>query len=132
MFWLFDTGAGLGFLFAALIVFAVGAVITSQTLMGAVAGMAPEFATLRALGVGLPKLRRVVLAQSAWVGLVGAGFGAALGAVLLALADAERVPVYTGLASAPACVALMLAISLLSGWMAAAVLHRAEPATLLR
>lgn len=39
-YWLFDTGAGLGVLFMAIIVSVVGAVITSQTLMGAVAGSA--------------------------------------------------------------------------------------------
>lgn len=132
VFWLLDTGAGLGFLFGAAIVLLVGAVIASQTLIAAIAGMARELATLRALGVGVPKLRRVVLAQSAWVGIAGAVIGATLGAALLAIADAERVPVYTGTMSTAACAGLMLFVALLSGWYAAGALHRADPAVLLR
>src|SRR6185437_5062789 len=61
MYWLFDTGAGAGVLFL------VGAVITSQTLVGAVQGSVREYATLNALGVGVGALRKVVLEQAFWV-----------------------------------------------------------------
>ena len=57
-YWLFDTGAGAGVLFLAGIVFLVGAVITSQTLIAAVNGSVREYATLNALGVGVGALRQ--------------------------------------------------------------------------
>ena len=63
-YWLLDTGAGLGVLFLAVVVSLVGAVITSQTLMGAVAGSATEYAALQALGIGVRALRGVVLEQA--------------------------------------------------------------------
>ena len=58
MDWLLERGAGLGVLFLAGVVFVVGAVITSQTLMGAVAGSVREYAALQALGVGFESVIR--------------------------------------------------------------------------
>ena len=57
LFWLFDTGAGVGVLFMAGIVFLVRAVITSQALVAAVVASMREYATLNALGVGVRNLR---------------------------------------------------------------------------
>ena len=65
---MFETGAGLGFVFFAFVVFIVGTVITSQTLVAAVASSVREYAMLNALGAGYPALRRVVLEQAFWVG----------------------------------------------------------------
>jgi putative ABC transport system permease protein len=58
-------------LFLAGIVFVVGAVITSQTLMAAVAGSVREYATLNARRGGVGNLRWVVLEQAFWVGATG-------------------------------------------------------------
>ena len=131
-YWLFDTGAGLGVLFMAIIVSLVGAVITSQTLMGAVAGSAAEYAALQALGIGVPALRGVVLEQATWIG----GFGLMLGAVgafaALRLAQLYHVPVALDAWAALACVVLVLGISMISGWAAVRALRSADPASLLR
>lgn len=99
-YWMFDTGAGAGVLFLAGIVFLVGAVITSQTLIAAVNGSVREYATLNALGVGVGALRRVVLEQAFWVGALGLLGASLLGIVLLMLARSQNVPVVLNLPAA--------------------------------
>lgn len=131
-YWMFETGAGLGFVFLTALVFVVGAVITSQTLMGAVAGSVREYATLNALGVGFGDLRRVVLEQAAWVGGAGLLAGGIAAAAIALLARRADVPVAFGAWQALACAALVMGIALVSGLMAVRALRGADPATLLR
>lgn len=132
LYWMLDTGAGAGVLFLAGIVFLVGAVITSQTLMGAVAGSVREYATLNALGVGVANLRWVVLEQAFWVGSIGLLGATVLGLGLLVLARSQDVPVVISLPVTLACVVLALALAAVSGLAAMRSLRRADPATLLR
>ena len=131
-YWLFDTGAGAGVLFLAGIVFLVGAVITSQTLIAAVNGSVREYAMLNALGVGVGALRRVVLEQAFWVGALGLLGAGALGLVLMLLARAQDVPVVLTIPAALACVVLVLGLAAVSGLAAMRSLRHADPATLLR
>ena len=131
-YWLFDTGAGAGVLFLAGIVFLVGAVITSQTLIAAVNGSVREYATLNALGVGVAALRQVVLEQAFWVGALGLLGAGLLGIVLLLLARSQNVPVVLNLPAALACILLVLGLAAVSGLAAMRSLRRADPATLLR
>lgn len=131
-YWMFQTGAGLGVIFLAMVVFIVGAIITSQTLMGAIAGSVREYATLHALGVGLGPLRRVVLEQAAWIGVCGLVAGGLLSLGLMVLAKFEEVPVAMNLPAWIACALLVMAIALTSGIAAVRVLRRADPALLLR
>jgi putative ABC transport system permease protein len=132
LYWMFETGAGLGVLFLSGVVCLVGLVITSQSLMAAVAGSVSEYAMLHALGVGMSALRRVVLEQAVWVGAGGMLLGALGSYSALLLARQHDVPVAFGLWPGLACVALVMAIALLSGLAAMRVLRRADPATLLR
>ncbi|WP_049623206.1 ABC transporter permease [Frateuria defendens] len=132
LYWILDTGAGAGVLFLAAIVFLVGAVITSQTLVAAVAGSLREYATLNALGVSVADLRWVVLEQALWVGGVGLLGAAVLGAALLALARNQDVPAMLNPPVALACAALTLGLAAVSGVAAVRGLRRADPATLLR
>lgn len=131
-FWLFDTGAGLGFLFGALVVGLVGAVITSQTLIGAVAGNLREYATLRALGVGANDLRRIVLEQAMWVGGGGLAIALLVGSALLAAANWADVPVAMDLRGATLVGLLVLGVALGSGLAAMRSLRHADPIALLR
>jgi putative ABC transport system permease protein len=131
-YWMFETGAGLGFLFLAVVVFLVGAVITSQTLMSAVAGSVREYATLHALGVSFRRLRNVVLEQASWVGTTGLLIGGALSALIIALARQQDVPVDLDALTVLACGVLVMGIALVSGLMAVRALRHADPATLLR
>jgi putative ABC transport system permease protein len=131
-YWLFDTGAGAGVLFLAGIVFLVGAVITSQTLVAAVNGSVREYAMLNALGVGVAALRRVVLEQAFWVGALGLLGAGALGMALMLLARDQDVPVVLTVPAALACIILVLGLAAVSGLAAMRSLRHADPATLLR
>lgn len=131
-YWMFETGAGLGFVFFTFIVFIVGTVITSQTLVAAVASHVREYAMLNALGAGRGALRRVVLEQALWVGGVGVAAGAAVSGLLMLLARSQSVPAAFDATAATACAALVLAIALVSGVMAVRALSHLEPANLLR
>ncbi|HUH31566.1 MAG TPA: ABC transporter permease [Rhodanobacter sp.] len=131
-YWLFDTGAGAGVLFLAGIVFLVGAVITSQTLIAAVNGSVREYAMLNALGVGVAALRRVVLEQAFWVGALGLLGAGTLGIGLMLLARGQDVPVVLTVPAALACIILVLGLAAVSGLAAMRSLRHADPATLLR
>lgn len=131
-YWMFETGAGLGVIFLAVVVFLVGAVITSQTLMGAVAGSIREYATLHALGVGFNALRRVVLAQSAWVGAFGVLVGGVVTALVVWFAARRDVPVQLDPLTIALCAIVVMGIALVSGLMAVRALRHADPAMLLR
>ncbi len=131
-YWMFETGAGLGVLFLAAVVFLVGAIITSQTLMGAVAGSIREYATLHALGVGFAALRRVVLTQAAWVGASGLVIGGVATALIVVLARRHDVPAQLTPGTVVICAVLVMTIALVSGLMAVRTLRHADPALLLR
>lgn len=131
-YWLFETGAGLGVVFMSLVVFLVGTVITSQTLMGAVAGSISEYATLNALGASHRALSRVVMEQAGWVGVIGLAFGGVLSALVLVLAHGQNVPVAITPLGILACAVLVMGITLLSGLLAVRTLRNADPAKLLR
>ncbi|GAA0723369.1 ABC transporter permease [Dokdonella soli] len=131
-YWMLETGAGVGVLFLAVVVFLVGAVITSQTLMGAVAGSIREYATLHALGVGFGALRHVVLKQAAWVGAFGLVVGGLVTALVVAIARHRDVPVQLDLVTVAVCAVLVMGIALVSGLMAVRALRHADPALLLR
>ncbi len=131
-YWLFETGAGLGVVFMSLVVFLVGTVITSQTLMGAVAGSISEYATLNALGASHGALSRVVMEQAGWVGVAGLLGGGILSAMVLLLAHSQDVPVGITVAGVTACAVLVMGITLFSGMLAVRTLRNADPARLLR
>lgn len=131
-YWMFETGAGLGFVFFTFIVFLVGTVITSQTLMAAVASHVREYAMLNALGAGHGALRRVVLEQALIVGGFGIVAGAIVCAALILLAHSQNVPVAFDPSAAVGCGILVLAIALVSGAMAVRTIAHLEPANLLR
>jgi putative ABC transport system permease protein len=132
LYWLFDTGAGAGVLFLAIVVFAAGAAISSQALIGAVNGSIREYATLNALGVGIAELRWVVLEQAFWVGVAGLVGAIVLGGLLLLLARIEDVPVVLDYSVSVVCMLVALGVAAISGLSAVQKLHRADPATLLR
>lgn len=131
-YWMLDTGAGAAVLFLAAIVFLVGAVIASQALTAVVVSSAREYATLNALGAGINALRRVVLAQAAWVGGIGMIIGGVISAGLLITAEQFDVPIGMTPVVALICVGLVFGLALVSGLIAMAGLLRADPAILMR
>jgi putative ABC transport system permease protein len=132
LFWLFESGAGIGFLFSTVIAMIVGAVITSQTLMAAVAAAIKEYATLRALGVVFAKLRTVVLEQSLWIGLIGLGISFAMSFALIWVAHVNYIPVGMNLGLIVFAALSVMAVALGSGLLALRQLKKADPAALLR
>lgn len=110
----------------------IGVAITWQTLRGAIMANIKEFASLRALGVGMGSLNRIVIELSFWVGLVGvaAAIGltllvqmlAAANAVIIALPPVLLIVVGGGL----------VVIAMLSGMLSLGILKNSQPADLLR
>ena len=110
----------------------IGVAITWQTLRGAIMANIKEFASLRALGVGMGSLNRIVMELSFWVGVVGVGAAilltwlvsllAAANAVIIALPPVLLVVVGGGL----------IVIAMLSGLLSMGVLKKSQPADLLR
>ncbi|WP_288759704.1 ABC transporter permease, partial [uncultured Brevundimonas sp.] len=110
----------------------IGVAITWQTLRGAIMANIKEFASLRALGVGMGSLRRIVLELSFWVGVVGVATAilltwllaqlAKLGAVIIALPFGLLLAVGLGL----------IAIAMMSGLLSLGILKKSQPADLLR
>ena len=132
LYWVMESGSGSGFAFSSLLGAMVGVVITSQTLMAAIVASLREYATLRALGVSLGALRRVVLEQSLWVGLIGLVITLVTTFALQTIANHLAVTMRVPPAAAAATGVLVLAIAALSGLFAVRQLTRAEPASLLR
>ncbi|MGQ3111603.1 MAG: ABC transporter permease [Brevundimonas sp.] len=110
----------------------IGVAITWQTLRGAIMANIKEFASLRALGVGMGSLNRIVMELSFWVGCVGviAAIGltwlvslfAAANAVIIALPPVLLIVVGGGL----------ILIAVLSGALSLGILKNSQPADLLR
>ncbi len=132
LYWMLDTGAGAGVLFLAMIVLVAGAAISSQALMGAVAGSVRQYAMLNALGIGLKNLRWVVLEQALWIGAAGLAGAAVLGLLLLLIAHSQDVPIAFNGTVTLACLLVALAVTGVSGLAAVRSLRHAEPALLLR
>ena len=110
----------------------IGVAITWQTLRGAIMANIKEFASLRALGVGMGSLNRIVMELSFWVGLVGvaAAIGLTLLVQMLALANAVII-------SLPLILLIvvgggLVVIAMLSGLLSLGILKNSQPADLLR
>ncbi len=131
-YWLVDTGAGVAVLFMSIIVCAVGALITGQSLSAAIASSAREYATLNAMGVSRGTMVRVVLEQAAWLGGVGVVLAALAGTALLVVAHAHQVPVAMTPLVGLACVGVVAVLVLLSSVSAVRRQLDIEPAMLLR
>lgn len=110
----------------------IGVAITWQTLRGAIMANIKEFASLRALGVGMGSLRRIVLELSFWVGCVGVA--AAIGLTLLVglLASANAVIIALPAAMLIIVGGGLIAIAMVSGFLSLGVLKNSQPADLLR
>jgi putative ABC transport system permease protein len=110
----------------------IGVAITWQTLRGAIMANIKEFASLRALGVGMGSLRRIVVELSFWVGVVGVfaaifltwlvSLLAMAGAVIIALPFSLLLVVGIGL----------ILIAMVSGLLSLGILKNSQPADLLR
>lgn len=131
LYWLAESGAGVAFVFGSVVAILVAGVITSQTLSAAVAGSIREYAALRALGFSMRALRRIVVAQSAWVGGAGLAVGGLLTALLTVAAAASAIPIVLTPAMIAVAAALVMLTALGSGALALRRVAQADPAVLL-
>ena len=112
--------------------FMIGVGITSQTLRGAILSSIKEFASLRALGVGMGSLRIIVMELSWWVGVVGLMATAVFTFGVYLLATANGVPMGFPIPWIVGVSILLVIISGASGLMALGILKKSQPADLLR
>ncbi len=118
--------------FALIIGSLVGVVITWQTLRGAIFANIKEFASLRALGVSMGSLRRVVMELSFWVGIAGLGFCALLTWGVALLAGLGGLPMSFPTWSVITVAILLIVVAIVSGMLSLGVLKQSQPADLLR
>ena len=91
-----------------------------------------EFASLRALGVGMGSLRRIVLELSFWVGVVGVGAAIILTWLLSLLAKMGAVIIALPLVLLIVVGAGLILIAMVSGFLSLGILKNSQPADLLR
>jgi putative ABC transport system permease protein len=118
--------------FALIIGSLVGVVITWQTLRGAIFANIKEFASLRALGVSMGSLRRVVMELSFWVGIAGLAMCALLTWGVAMLAGLGGLPMSFPTWSVITVAILLIVVAILSGMLSLGVLKQSQPADLLR
>jgi putative ABC transport system permease protein len=110
----------------------IGVAITWQTLRGAIMANIKEFASLRALGVGMGSLNRIVMELSFWVGCVGV-----LAAIVLTLGIQALAASNAVIIALPPLLLLivgggLVVIAMLSGLLSLGILKNSQPADLLR
>ncbi len=110
----------------------IGVAITWQTLRGAIFANIKEFASLRALGVSMGSLRRVVMELSFWVGVAGLAATTLLTWGVSLLAMMGGLPMAFPLWSVVLVSVMLLAIAVGSGLLSLGVLKQSQPADLLR
>jgi putative ABC transport system permease protein len=76
--WIYDTGAGAGFLTAAALGLVVGIVIVTQTLYASTIDHLNEYATLRAMGSANAFLYRIIIQQAIMSAIAGYVIGLAI------------------------------------------------------
>ncbi|MFC5342566.1 ABC transporter permease [Brevundimonas staleyi] len=110
----------------------IGIAITWQTLRGAIMANIKEFASLRALGVGMGSLNRIVMELSFWVGCVGV-----VAAILLTMALQALAMMGAVIIALPPILLLivgggLIVIAMVSGALSLGILKNSQPADLLR
>lgn len=110
----------------------VGVIITWQTMRGALLANMKEFASLRALGVSMGSLRRLVLELSFWVGVAGVVVTAFLMMGIALLGKVAGVPLGFEPGWIITCVILLMIIAVASGFFSLGILKKSQPADLLR
>ena len=118
--------------FMSVVGFIIGVVITWQTLRGAILANIKEFASLRALGVGMSDLRVVVMELSFWVGVLGIAMSGLLMVGITIAARSFNIPMGYQLGSLLQTALLLLLISIGSGALTLGALKKGEPADLLK
>ncbi|ATQ42339.1 ABC transporter permease [Caulobacter mirabilis] len=110
----------------------IGVAITWQTLRGAIMANIKEFASLRALGVSMGSLRRIVVELSFWVGVVGVAAAIFLTFLIKLLAAMNAVVIGMPLVLLIIVGGGLILIAIGSGLLSLGILKKSQPADLLR
>ena len=110
----------------------IGVSITWQTLRGAIMANIKEFASLRALGVSMGSLRRIVVELSFWVGIAGVVAAVVLTWLVSLLAAANAVIIALPIPLLVIVGGGLILIAMLSGLLSLGILKNSQPADLLR
>lgn len=132
IYWLVETGVGIGFIVAALLGLLVGGVIVSQTLYAMTLERIGEFGVLKALGAGMGDLSRIVLEQGAICGVVGLSVGLSISFALSVAASAAGTLVEMTWPLVAFVIALTMGTCFGSVLMPISRLRRVEPAMVFR
>jgi putative ABC transport system permease protein len=130
-YWLTKTKGGVAMGYAAVLGLIVGTVVTGQTLYGATAAQLREYAVLWALGIPVPRMAGLVLAQGFWMGVAGVALALPAIFALAEVASLLGVPVLLPVWLLAATVAVTMMMALVSGLVGLRSLQRIEPAVLL-
>jgi putative ABC transport system permease protein len=118
--------------FAVFLAGLIGIGVTSQTLRGAILSNIREFASLRALGIGMGSLRVIVMELSFWVGVAGLIAALLFTAVIGLAASGIGLPLVIRPPTTVFVCVMMMIIAVISGAMAMGILKKSQPADLLR
>jgi putative ABC transport system permease protein len=110
----------------------IGVAITWQTLNGAILANIKEFASLRALGVSMGSLQRIVVELSFWVGVTGVLAAGLLTWLISLLANAYGILMFFPLLLIGIVSSGLIVIAMMSGLLSLGVLKKSQPADLLR
>lgn len=119
-------------LFMSVIGAVIGVVVTWQTLRGAILANIKEFASLRALGVSIGSLRRVVMELSLWVGVFGVALAGVTMIGLTTVAGANNIPMGYDIGTLVQTGFFLLTIAIASGALTLGALKKGDPADLLK
>ncbi len=132
MYWLFETGAGVGFLAAAFLGLLVGGALVSQMLYTMTIDKLGEYGLLKALGSSMGELAQVVLGQSLLCGLGGLIIGLGISYILAAVATAAGTKVLIPASLALIVAALTVLLCSCAALFSIRCLKRLEPAMVFR
>jgi putative ABC transport system permease protein len=129
--WMRLTSIGQFLLVAVVLAVVVGVIFVYQMMAADIRAMLPEYATVKALGYRPPFLGGVVLAQAAFLAVLGfvPGFAAAFGLYAVAR-TVGGIPTEMTAARAAVVLALTCGMCLASGLLAVRKVHAADPADL--
>ncbi len=129
--WMRLTSIGQFLLVAVVLAVVVGVIFVYQMMAADIRAMLPEYATVKALGYRPPFLTGVVLAQAAFLAVLGyvPGLAAAFGLYAVAR-TVGGIPTEMTAARAAAVLALTGGMCLASGALAVRKVHAADPADL--
>ncbi|MFN3229126.1 MAG: ABC transporter permease [Asticcacaulis sp.] len=110
----------------------IGVMVTWQTMRGAILASIREFASMRALGVPMAKLRWVIVELGFWVGVAGVLFTGVFASVAAWLGNSIGVPVVYPPVYVATVAVLLILVAVGAGVLSIGTLNKGQPMDLLK